>query len=176
MKSLVESIFDKDLSKQSVYIGNVFELDEWTIPARGDDYSFTDDILNYGIKPTYGLPLDKSHWKKLLKPLNSFPKVYHQDCLNSHFLKYITEIILCCETVDQIQSEVRKYIMECKNNPNNFIKRPRDYKFIKDHVFKDVQVQTLDGLNGEMLRMVVIKFIMENDDDYVICVTFKKRD
>lgn len=175
LKSLAESLFDKDLSKQRAHIGDAFVLDEWTIPARGDDYAFVDDILNYGIKPDCGVCLGKLKWQKILKPINSFPQVTNNQCMGSYFLKYVTELILCCETVKQIPDVVKNYTMECRNNPNKY-KNPKDKKFVEGHLFKDVQVSTLDGLNGEALRMVVIKFIMENEDDNLICVTFKKRD
>ena len=177
MKTLIESLFDQDLAKKGVHIGDIYELDEWTIPARGDAYSFTSDILNYGMIQEVGRIISKARWKKFLKPLDSIGQsVLINRCLWVPILRYITELILCCESVKQIPEVVRDYIMECRNNPDK-IKNQRDREFVEEHRPKDVQVQTLDmpSLNQD-LRMVVIKFIMESGDDYVICVTFKKRD
>ena len=176
VKDLSESLFDQDLAKKGAHIGDIYELDEWTIPARGNDYAFVDDILNYGITQACGVCLGKSKWRKILKPISSFSPVTNNQCMGSYFLKYVTELILCCESVKQIPDVVRDYIMECRNNPDK-IKNQRDREFVEKHRPKYVQVQTLDmpSLNQD-LRMVVIKFIMESGDDYVICVTFKKRD
>jgi hypothetical protein len=175
MRTLAESLFDKDLTKQSAHIGDVYELDEWTIPARGEDYSFTDDIVTWGVDYTK-FHQNSPKWKNILKPLGSFPPIPSGTWMGNLFLKYMTELILCCKSVEQIRDVVKDYIMECRNDPNNLRKYKTEghREAVIKHIFDDVEVDIF-GFREEPLRMVTIKFFTK-EGDYIICVTFKKRD
>ena len=61
MKSLIESIFDKDLAKNSISISNLFDIDEWC-GATGTDEVFCCDLIDHHL-----LTIDQKIWNDWFK-------------------------------------------------------------------------------------------------------------
>ena len=168
-KTLAESIFDQDLSKQDVYIGDVYELDEWTDISRN-----VFDVLNVTFIAEVGKMIGNRKWKKFTTPLSRLPKPTHPKQYAKQYdynplLRYLTELILCCETVDQIPDVLIDFLNDCRKT------HVRDDKYIDEYTARDIQINVLPGLRDELIRMVVFKFKTKNSEE-VLLATFKERD
>lgn len=186
IKSLTESIFDDELSKQGVKLGVLYRLDRWA-DFEYKNETFIENVLNASINESM-IPriIAKSKWKNHLKSLKQFPPVsmYKSSCKDDLFLTTLTEIILCCESLDEVRKKINEFIKESRMDEKTY---KEQYK--QNHPGDDLHQALLDydqyhaknidiyALNNseQLLRMVLMTF-MTKSEKIVIASVYEKRD
>ena len=176
MKSLAESLFDKDIITKDIKFGDLIEIDNdssWENQLSPDDYatlvtsimySFDQKLIHKTIKST--------KWRKILSsiPIPSNDKIIHSEW----FFDYLfPAIILNCSSREEIKQQINNFI--------NSTKRSNMERFNIDggYFINKIEITPIEGL-GEMTglpRMVVFKFIIDRDHEQITTyISFKKKE
>lgn len=177
MKSLIESIFDDNISKE-LLLGDVIELEDWECAILEDyngigvtlDSTFSAKLKNKMIKT--------SKWKKFLLPFesiygNMFGNLSLKQAnryLGQWQLYAFTWVIMCCSSIKEIPRKLEEFMNDIRRNVRD------DDVFDEDFYVKKIDIIPLEGL-GDMKglpRLVVIKFDSKNRD-ITVFMKLKKR-
>lgn len=171
IKSLVESLFDKDIITKDIKFGDLIEIDNdssWENQLSPDDYatlvtsiiySFDQNLIRKTIKST--------KWRKILSstPIPSNDKIIRSEW----FFDYLfPTIILNCSSREEIKRQI-----------NNFINSTKESNMNGGYFINKIEITPIEGL-GEMTglpRMVVFKFIINHDHEQITTyISFKKKE
>lgn len=178
MKSLVESIFDDNISKE-LLLGDVMELVEWGCPYAEDYIG-----IGYTLDSTFSAKLKNKiiktpKWKKFLSPFESVygnmfgslsPKQNNM-YLGQWQLWAFTWVVMCCSSIKEISRKLEEFMNDIRRNIRD------DDVFDEDFYIKKITVTPLEGLGEDMEglpRLVVIKFDSKSRDINVF-MRLKKR-
>ena len=162
VKSLAESLFDKDLTKQDVCIGNVYSLDEWNLPGvQANTMSVIEDSF---YKPYIWKAVASPTWKKFLKRFDfqsEYPMTKLYRFMNMDLFYVLTWITFCCSSKEEI-----------KEKTIAFLKSIKPYK--DTNKIKSIEVFPMDFRDD--LRMIVFRFKTGEEEDIIPCFTVNKKD
>ena len=177
MKNLVESLFDSDLAKKGILIGDVIEPEHWDCPSLNDygdigpalDGTFSANLKNKLIKTP--------KWKKFLSP---FESIYNKPFSNIDYLQQriymdcwqlwvFTWVVMCCSSLKEIPIKLNEFMKEIRRGVKDVLD--------EDFYITKISIDPLDGV-GDMKglpRLVVIKFKVYGRE-IVTYMKLKKRD
>ena len=160
MKTLVESLFDKDLVKRKVSYENLLEVVNWEWATHNDmnigESSFSTTFDNETVTDVYNSP----KWKKFTSDIGD-KYIKQFDTNNGYFrygslytLPYFTSIIMSCSSMKEIERKLNEFIEEVKNK-----KRSKTSGYIKS-----IFIVPLEGV-GDMKglpRLITLRLNMEH--------------
>ena len=177
MKSLQESLFDSDLAKKDILLGDVVELEAWDC-ANLNDYS----ALGPALDGTFSAKLKNKiiklpKWKKFLSP---FESIYNKP-FSSLDIKQLrsyreywqlcvfTWVVMCCSSLKEIPIKLNEFMKEISRDINDVF--GEDFHISKIDIFPFEGLGDMKGLP----RLVVIKFEVYSRE-IVVYMKLKKRD
>ena len=179
MRNLVESLFDSDLAKKEILLGDLVELEEWEC-SNIEDYSAIGPALDSTFSAKLKNKLIKtSKWRKFLspfestynKPFNSLDAKQQRIYLEDWQPWVFTWVVMCCSSLKEIPIKLNEFMKEIR----------RDIKdegvFDEDFYITKIGITPLEGL-GDMKglpRLVVIVFKVYGRE-IVTYMRLKKRD
>ena len=181
IKNLSESLFDKDLTKHPPRIGDIYELDRWSVPGGESEYILIDNINDAFPIKLIDEELHKNQWSSFLKHSHKYfydtlqaPPYSYLEC---PLLCVLTQIILFCTSTNEIKNKTSQFLDSLIKKSNN-----------KTAICK-YEIITLNGAGTQKddLRMIIFNFDIKNTSEYnsrkrnvcrnlCVCMTLKKRD
>lgn len=164
-RKIKESIFDDELEKNDILIGDILELDRWDCSNSMYVWNLP-KMLDAAISSSSALKtIKKPDWVKFLRP---FAKSYERG-INS--VNRISNYLECWQLV------FFTWIIMCSKGKNE-IKRKLD-EFINETIDKKYSIEVIPiegvGTMRNLVRMVGFKFKF-NDSEILFYITLKKRD
>jgi len=175
---MTESLFDNDLSKKRILLGDVVELETWEC-ANLEEYSVLGPVLDSTFSAKLKNKIIKlPKWKKFLSPFESiYNKPFSSLDIKQQARKYIgvwqlwtfTWVVMCCTSLKEIPIKLNEFMKEISRDIND--------EFGEDFHITKTDISPLEGL-GDMKglpRLVVIKFKVYGRE-IVVYMKLKKRD
>ena len=158
MKSLRESLFDKDLITKDIYFGQLYNVDEW-----GDDEDCERTLECIIDSQKMNKCFKSSKWKKFIRwspPRDWKPRNYEY----SEIFFAFTHIIMSCSSKEEITTKINEFVNECLVETD----------FLHKNQYK---IQTDIFTAHEDIRMFLIQLISNNypNERFTCWMTVKKK-
>ena len=170
IKSLTESLFDKDIITKDIKFGDLIEIDNdssWDDQLSPKDYATLITSIMYSFDQKLIHKTIKSmKWRKILSSADD--KIIRSEW----FFDYLfPAIILNCSSQEEIKQQINNFINSTKRS--NMERSNMDGGYF----INKIEIIPVEGL-GEMTglpRMIVFKFTIDHEQ-ITTYISFKKRD